>query len=109
MIKSSEFREFIGKCVTRFENCIRVSRLWEITAVDEADADALHAIFRKCSDGKDGHDHSVSGRQTSPKHEDMLALLDELKTLIDSVHAKRKRIKNRRRGSKPSHSYSPGF
>ena len=94
-------REFIGGCMHRFENYIRVSRVVEITAFCESDADDLHKIHRKCSNGLDGHDHSVNGRQTPPKIDDMISLADELRTLIERVHKKRDRLKNRRRQSRP--------
>ena len=94
-------REFIGGCMHRFENYIRVSRVVEVTAFSESDAEELHRIHRKCSNGLDGHDHSVSGRQTAPKIEDMISLADELKKLVEKVHNKRKRLKNRRRQNRP--------
>ena len=90
-------REFIGGCMHRYENYIRVSRVVEITAFCESDAEELHRIHRKCSNGLDGHDHSVSGRQTAPLIDDMISLANELKTLIEKVHNKRDRLKRRRR------------
>ena len=81
----------------RFENYIRVARVVEITAFSESDAEELHRIHRKCSNGLDGHDHSVSGRQTAPKLNDMISLADDLRKLIEKVHNKRRRLRQRRR------------
>ena len=102
-------REFVGGCMHRFENYIRVSRVVEVTAFSESDAEELHRIHRKCSNGLDGHDHSVSGRQTAPKIEDMILLADELKKLIRKVHDKRERLKRRRRQNRqaPRNLFDP--
>ena len=102
-------REFIGGCMHRFENYIRVARVVEITAFSEADAEELHRIHRKCSNGLDGHDHSVSGRQTAPLLDDLISLAQDLKTLIEKVNTKRERLKRRRRQNRrpPRNLFDP--
>lgn len=104
-------REFIGGCMHRFENYIRVSRVYEATAFSVSDADKLHKVHLKCSNGLDGHDHAVSGRQTSPQLDDMISLVDELRSLIESVHAKRENLKATKRRSRPrsNNLFNPDF
>ena len=93
-------REFIGGCIKRFENYIRVASLIEVTSFSESDAEKLHKIYRACSPQIDGHDHSDSARRTAPKFDDMLALADSLRSLVETVQEKRKAFRNRRRDAR---------
>jgi hypothetical protein len=79
---------------------------------DDADADALHDLFRKCSANINGHDQSTSGRVSSPQYSDMVALVDQLEAVIDTVDNKREQLKRKRQRNnahRPQQPFKPNF
>ena len=96
LVERTVEREFLGDIVKRFDNYIRVSKLWKASVFSETDADNLHRLYRKCSTNLRAHDSSPAGQVSPHTIDELVGLLDDLEGMIQKVRLKQETLKNQR-------------